>query len=93
MDVPEGNRRAHFPGERGWAMTATFLRCEAAHYRELANTAKREQLKLRLLTLAKDYDALARAVEQNRDDAALVAPDDFACADSVDLGCVQFELV
>jgi hypothetical protein len=46
-------------------MGATFLRYEAAHFRELADTTEGAQSKLRLLTLAMDYEALANAAEHN----------------------------
>lgn len=51
-------------------MGATFLRYEAAHFRELADTTEGEQSKLRLLTLAMDYEALANDAERSQQEAS-----------------------
>jgi hypothetical protein len=49
-------------------MTPQFLRSEAARFRRMADTADREATKVRLLTMATDYDARAGI------DAELIEP-------------------
>jgi hypothetical protein len=45
-------------------MTPKFLREEAARFRGMADTAEREASKQRLLTMAIDYEAKAKAAEE-----------------------------
>jgi hypothetical protein len=45
-------------------MTPKFLRQEAARFRDMADTADREASKLRLLSMAADYDARAKAAAE-----------------------------
>src|SRR5271157_2860842 len=49
---------------KGSAMTPKFLREEAARFRGMADTAEREASKQRLLTMAIDYEAKAKAAEE-----------------------------
>lgn len=53
----------------GMAMTPKFLHDEATRYRELAEMTNEGRLKLRLLRVATDYEALARAARRNPDHA------------------------
>jgi hypothetical protein len=50
-------------------MTPQFLREEAARFRGMAETMEREASKLRLLTMATDYESKANAAD------TLTAPD------------------
>jgi len=45
-------------------MTPKFLRQEAARFRDMADTADREASKLRLLSMAADYVARAKAADE-----------------------------
>jgi hypothetical protein len=49
---------------KGSAMTPKFLREEAARFRGMAETAEREASKQRLLTMAIDYEAKAKAADE-----------------------------
>jgi hypothetical protein len=62
-------------GGKGCTMTPKFLRGEAARYREMARTIDRARSKLRLVTVAKAYEALAKDAERNRDDMIESNPD------------------
>jgi hypothetical protein len=44
-------------------MTPKFMRAEAARFRDMASTTDREASRLRLLAMADDYEARARAGE------------------------------
>jgi hypothetical protein len=44
-------------------MTPQFMREEAARFRGMADTAEREASKMRLLKMATDYEARAKAAE------------------------------
>jgi hypothetical protein len=50
---------------KGSAMTPKFLREEAARFRGMAETAEREASKQRLLTMAIDYEAKAKAADES----------------------------
>jgi hypothetical protein len=52
------------PTTQGLAMTPKFLREEAARFRDMADTVDREASKQRLLSMAADYDARARAADE-----------------------------
>ncbi len=46
-------------------MTPKFLREQATHFRGIADLTDLKTSKLRLLTLAEDYEALAKAAENS----------------------------
>jgi hypothetical protein len=45
-------------------MTPQFLREEAARFRDMAGTAEREASKQRLLAMATDFEARAKAADE-----------------------------
>lgn len=53
-------------------MTPRFLREQATHLRGMAAEARLETLRLRLLTLAEDYEALAKAAENSTADEIML---------------------
>jgi hypothetical protein len=53
-----------FPALKGLKMTPQFMREEAARFRGMADTVDREASKLRLLAMAVDYEARAKAADQ-----------------------------
>jgi hypothetical protein len=53
-------------------MTPQFLRQEAARFRGMADTVDREASKQRLLKMAIDYDAQAKAAEEPAEQPAAV---------------------
>jgi hypothetical protein len=61
-------------------MTPAFLRSEAAFYRGLAQIMEPGPSKLRLLTIATDYEALAVVARRNQDDAIGVRPNSLGSA-------------
>jgi hypothetical protein len=50
-------------------MTPKFLREEAARFRGMAETMDREASKLRLMTMADDYEAKANAADGTNDES------------------------
>ncbi len=53
-------------------MTPKFLREQATHLRCMANRTQSEASKMKFLTLAEDYEALAKAAEKLAADEIMV---------------------